>query len=87
MNLSPSDLVLLRAIQAHDGTWNWYQLCRATLGDLGSPADLSLKALRELGCITSIQVEGEQLPRLRITEEGTGILKSLELGPGGASRE
>ena len=87
MNLSRSELVLLRAIKAHDGKWNWYQLGRATLADLDSPADFSLKELIERGYIVSVKLNGEQLERLHITEEGSRILAALEDSPGGARRE
>ena len=87
LNLSRSELVLLRAIQAHAGEWNWHQLGRATLGDLDSPADFSLKELRERGYIASVKIDGEPLERLHITEEGSRILAALENSPGGAIRE
>ena len=74
--LSESQRVLLRAIHAHDGQWNWYKLGRACVGSLDSPADLTLKLLLDAGLIEERPFEGEPLPRLHVTEEGSEVLRS-----------
>lgn len=78
MILTRSQKVLLRAIQAHSGQWNWYKLGRACLGDLDSPADFTLTPLIEAGFVEEKPFENESLPRLHITTTGEAALQNSE---------
>ena len=70
MDLSESERLMLAKICAHDGAWNWYQLGRACLGLLNSPAEFTLKRLVDTGLIEEMPFEDEPLPRLHITNRG-----------------
>ena len=78
MELSRSQLVLLKAIHAHDGEWNFYKLGRACLSKLDSPADFTLRPLLDFGLIEERNVDGEQLARLYVTEAGKVALYEAE---------
>ena len=70
MGLSRSQLILLEAIYAHDGEWNYYKLGRACLSRLDSPADFTLRPLLDSGLIEEQNAEDEPLPRLYMTDAG-----------------
>jgi hypothetical protein len=75
MTLSRSQKVLLAAIEKYDGQWNWYKLGRACLSKLDSPADFTLQPFLDSGLVIEERIEGEPLPRLRITLAGRSALE------------
>ena len=76
MHLTKSQSFLLEVICRNSGELNWYKLGLSSWKYLYSPADFSLKELREAGYITSELIEGEPLPRLYITDAGRQALEA-----------
>lgn len=69
-----SDLVILQIILEHDGEWNWYKVGRRCMSLL-DPDQITLKPLKDAHFVSEHRIEGEPLPRLRITEEGKSFLQ------------
>ena len=74
MRLSRSQRVMLDFIGRRSGAVNWYQLGRACLGRLDSPADFELGSLIDAGLIEERPFDDEPLGRLWITAEGSRSL-------------
>jgi hypothetical protein len=74
MVLTPSQRLLLETIRQHSGEWNWYQLGRACLHQLESPADFTLDPLIRAGLVETRDSENEPLPRILITRRGEEAL-------------
>jgi hypothetical protein len=75
-----SELIILRIILEHDGEWNWYKVGRRCMSLL-DPGQIDLKSLKDAHLVSEHRVDGEPLPRLRITGEGKTVLEeALEEG-------
>lgn len=72
--LTPSERILMEAIGRQSGAINWYQLGRACLGRLASPADFRLGVLLAAGLVEQHPHPGEPLGRLRVTAAGARAL-------------
>ena len=81
MRLTRSQRVLLDFIGRRTGVVNWYQLGRACLSRLDSPADFKLGSLLDLGLIEESPCGDEPLGRLWITEEGVKLLADYAAEP------
>jgi hypothetical protein len=72
-----AEMLLLSLIAQRNGECNWHTLGRRVLNDLQDPAefDRAFKVLRdELRLIQEVEVDGENLPILRLTDEGVSAL-------------
>ncbi|MEX0718985.1 MAG: hypothetical protein WD066_20490 [Planctomycetaceae bacterium] len=70
--LNPAQLKLLEMIGQHDGEWNWYKVARAAFDLFSDNPGLKFSDLD--GLIREEIVEGEQLPRMWLTEAGRAVL-------------
>ena len=86
MVLTPSQRLLLETIRQHSGEWNWYQLGRACLHQLESPADFTLEPWIRAGLVETRDSENEPLPRILITRRGEEALDG-DLGNEAAARQ
>jgi hypothetical protein len=78
LDLTRSQRILLEKIQQFDGEWTWYQLGRACLHRLDSPADFDLRPLRQAGLIEERRGEAENLSLLFITDLGRRALSVFD---------
>jgi hypothetical protein len=70
-------LEVLRIIAKHDGDWNWYQIGRAAFDILSEHSEIKLSDLISADLVGERSVEGEQLPKVSLTEQGRKLLESF----------
>jgi len=70
-------LEVLRIIAKHDGDWNWYQIGRAAYDILSEHSEIKLSDLISADLVGERSVEGEQLPKVSLTEQGRKLLESF----------
>lgn len=70
-------LEVLRIIEKHDGDWNWYQIGRAAFDILTEHSEIKLSDLIAADLVDERSVEGEQLPKVSLTEKGRKLLESF----------
>ena len=72
------EMYILTLIAQRDGDCNWHTLGRRALNELQDPSefDRAYRVLRdELQLIKEVEVDGEELPKLRMTDKGLLALK------------
>ena len=67
------NLKQLRTLAENDGKWNWHKFSRfwASHHDI---SEIDLGVLIDRNLIEEIKVDGEPLPRLKVTEAGFQLL-------------
>jgi hypothetical protein len=74
--MTKNERIILQAIAEIDGQLNWYKLGRKYLPDLDMSENFgaALSRLVDSGLVLEKLIEGEPLPRLKLTDAGRAVL-------------
>lgn len=73
--MTKNERIILQAIAEKDGQLNWYKLGRKHLPefDMSENFGAALTRLKELGFVFEELIEGDPLPRLKLTDAGRAM--------------